>query len=70
MRYVREEDRAKVRGVESVGNISVTGSVTGMQRLFGWKKGGQVRIGSYIYNVGTVEVARLRSLGLLHGEKR
>jgi hypothetical protein len=43
MRYVREEDRKSVRGLDSCGNIDKTGSVLGMQRIYGWPKGGQVR---------------------------
>lgn len=70
MIYVREEDRGKVRGLGAAASISVTGSLTGMRKLFGWPKGGQVRIGSWIYNVGTAEVSRLREEGLLKGERR
>lgn len=68
MRYVEIENKPKVRNVDAVGNISVTGSVTGMQKLYGWPRGGQVRIGSWIYNIGPAEVERLRNLGLIRGE--
>lgn len=68
MKYVRQEDANKVRGLNSCGNISVTGSVVGMRKLYGWPKGGQVRVGSYIYNVGVTEVERLDREGLLHGK--
>ena len=68
MRYVPKEFAQNVN--TNVGNISVTGSVLGMQRKFGWPKGGQVRVGSYIYNVGVQEVERLRGLGVLRGDSR
>lgn len=67
MKYVRQEDAKKVQGLDSCGNISVTGSVVGMRNLYGWPKGGQIRVGSYIYNVGPAEVQRLKREGLLHG---
>lgn len=65
MRYVRQQDAEKIERLNECGNISVTGSVRGMQDKYGWPKGGQVRVGSYIYNVGVAEVERLRALGLL-----
>jgi len=68
MRYVKESNRNKVRNIDSAGSIHRTGSVTGMQRKYGWPKGGQIRLGSYIYNVGVREVERLRDGGLLLGE--
>jgi hypothetical protein len=69
MRYVREQDARAIKDVlDRVGSISVTGSVLGMRRLYGWKKGGQVRVGAYIYNVGPAEVTRFRALGILRGE--
>ena len=68
MRYVAKADKAKVRRVDSVGNISVTGSVRGMQQLYGWPKGGHARIGQWVYHVGTAAVKRLRGLGILRGE--
>jgi hypothetical protein len=39
-----------------------------MQKKYGWPKGGQVRVGAYIYNVGVAEVERLRNLFILKGE--
>lgn len=68
MRYVKQADAHLVNGRDECGNISVRGSVRGMQRIYGWPKGGQVRIGAWIYNVGVAEVERLRSLGLLRGK--
>lgn len=53
--------------LEHVGSIDKSGSVIGMRKLYGWSKGGQVRIGSYIYNIGTLEVERARRLGILRG---
>lgn len=70
MRYVTKADAAKhlTARMQQVGNIHVSGSVLGMQQQFGWAKGGQVRVGSYIYNVGVAEVERLRNLHVLRGE--
>lgn len=68
MRYVRIEDVPKDMNLTDKPNISVTGSVTGMQQIYGWPKGGQVRIGSYVYNVGTDVVQELRNRGILKGE--
>lgn len=69
MRYIRSSDAYLVKStLDKCGNISATGSVSGMQRLYGWKRGGQVRVGSFIYNVGPSEVARFRALGILRGE--
>lgn len=70
MRYVRQEDYSRANRIakfDAVGNISVTGSVRGMQELYGWPKGGQVRLGSYIYNVGPAAVEALNNANLLHG---
>ena len=69
MRYVRKAD---VPGwlearMDVVGSIDKTGSVRGMQRRFNWPKGGQIRVGGYIYNVGPEIVARLRDQNLLKG---
>ncbi len=66
--YITLNDAKKHNiNLEHVGSIDRSGSVRGMQRLYGWKKGGQVRIGSYIYNIGTSEVERARRLGILRG---
>lgn len=70
MRYIRTEDYIKADRVtngafESNGNIAKNGSVSGMQKLYGWPKGGQVRCGAYIYNVGVTAVNTLRDRGLL-----
>lgn len=65
MRYVRKSDEKAARRLvnfDSVGNISVTGSVLGMQRRFGWQRGGQVRLGRYIYNIGIANVNKLGRL--------
>jgi hypothetical protein len=71
MRYVKVSDAGQIRDVlDRVGSISATGSVIGMQRLYGWKRGGQVRVGAYIYNVGPSEVARIAALGILRGSSR
>lgn len=55
--------------LDNVGSIDKSGSVVGMQKLYGWPKGGQIRVGSYIYNVGVSEVERARSLGILRGTR-
>jgi hypothetical protein len=71
MRYVTKENEAKARRLvnfDACGNIDVSGSVTGMQRRYGWQRGGQVRLGGYVYNVGSAGVARLRDAGLLRGD--
>jgi hypothetical protein len=71
MRYVTQSDvtRHHLQAIfDTCGNISATGSVLGMQRQFGWPKGGQVRMGGYIYNVGPVAVAQMRSMRILKGE--
>lgn len=69
MRYITKADAERHRVNLDVSNISVTGSVTGMQKQFGWPKGGQVRVGSYIYNLGVDEVQRLARLGIVKGSK-
>jgi hypothetical protein len=68
MRYLLVKDARKCPRLQQVGNIDVSGSVLGMQKLFGWPKGGQVRCGGYIYNVGVTEVQRLRACRLLKGD--
>lgn len=69
MRYVLREFEAQARRLVNFdcGNISASGSVKGMQQLYGWPKGGQVRMGSYIYNVGPEAVKRLTHAKLLRG---
>ena len=71
MRYVTQAGVEKHRltgEFEACGNISKTGSVLGMQKLFGWPKGGQVRKGAFIYNVGPLAVDRMRGLGIVKGD--
>jgi hypothetical protein len=65
MRYILAKDEAKCPRLQQVGNIDVTGSVLGMQKLCGWPRGGQVRCGGYIYNVGVAEVRRRFNFELL-----
>jgi hypothetical protein len=70
MKYVRLEDENKARRLANfagVGSIDKSGSVVGMQNKFGWQKGGQVRLGGYIYNVGPSAVERLKNHNLLQG---
>lgn len=68
MRHTTEAEAARARVSLDVGNIHRSGSVRGMQERFGWPKGGQVRIGSYVYNVGPAGVAKLRAAGVLRGD--
>jgi hypothetical protein len=65
--YIKIDDAKKHKIDLHVGSIDKSGSVVGMRRLYGWSKGGQVRIGSYIYNIGVLEVERARRLGILRG---
>lgn len=70
MRYVPVEKKEQARRLvdfESCGNISKTGSVRGMCSRFGWVPGGQVRLGGYIYNVGTSAVQKLKDARLIRG---
>lgn len=70
MIYIRKRDEFSARSVanfDSCGNIAKSGSVVGMRKLYGWPEGGQVRLGGYIYNVGTVAVQKLRDAGLIRG---
>ena len=72
MRYVKAAEFRKARRIphySSFPNIHVTGSVKGMQKIYRWPRGGQVRVGSYIYNIGTENVQKLRDAGVLRGEK-
>ena len=69
MRYITEQDANRNRvNRDKCGSIHKSGSVKGMQLRFGWKPKGQIRIGSYVYNVGPSEVERLRALGVVRGE--
>lgn len=69
MRYISETDAKRERvNLDSCGSIHCTGSVRGMQSRYNWPVGGQVRVGSYVYNVGVAEVQRLRDLRVLKGE--
>ena len=73
MRYILQTDyskanRAVSNAFEICGNISVTGSVKGMQKIYGWKPKGQVRYGRYIYNIGPWNVQVLKDRGLLKGD--
>jgi hypothetical protein len=71
MRYVptsKADQARRLVNFNGCGNIDVTGSVLGMQKLYGWTKGGQVRLGGYIYNIGPHAVQLLRSRSLLRGE--
>lgn len=70
MRYTTAEEAARARVSLDVGNIHVTGSVKGMQSIYNWPKGGQVRVGAYIYNVGPANIDKLRAAGVLRGERR
>ena len=65
-RYMTADD-ALASGFDftTVGNISKTGSVLGMQQRFGWAKRGQVRVGSYVYNVGPHMVRQFEVRGLV-----
>ena len=69
MRYVKKCDVPLwlASEMDRVGSIDRTGSVRGMQNRFGWKRGGQVRVGGYVYNVGPEGVARLERQGVLRG---
>lgn len=68
MRYMTERAAKGCKLDLDCANIHRTGSVRGMQERYGWPKGGQVRVGSYIYNIGVAEVERVRRLGWLRGE--
>jgi hypothetical protein len=68
MRYIPKDYEAEARRLvdfETCGNIDASGSVKGMQTLYGWPKRGQVRLGGYIYNVGPSSVQRLEAAGLV-----
>jgi hypothetical protein len=70
MRYVPAENvsrAARAVNFDGYGNIDVSGSVKGMQKLYGWPKRGQVRVGGYIYNIGPLNVAKLEALNLIRG---
>lgn len=69
MIYVPKEKEVQARRLVNfeVGNIDRSGSVRGMRSRFGWPVGGQVRLGGYIYNVGTAAVQKLRDARLIRG---
>lgn len=70
MRYVLREFEASARRLvdfDKCGNIHKSGSVLGMQRHYGWKPNGQVRLGSWIYNIGPEAVEKLNKAGILRG---
>lgn len=69
MRYTTKEAASRARVSLDVPNIHKSGSVAGMQKLYGWPRGGQVRCGSYVYNIGPAGVAKLRAAGALFGER-
>lgn len=72
MRYVAavEWPRASVLPhYQTFPHIHVTGSVKGMQKNYDWARGGQVRVGSWVYNTGTDNVQKLRDAGVLRGDK-
>lgn len=70
MRYVLETNRHLVHGLDTCEVIGRDGSAKEMQQKHGWRRGGQVRIGGFTYNVGINEVSRLRRLKghILRGE--
>lgn len=68
MRYVKKVDANKIDWDSNWPSIHATGSVIGMQKLYSWPKGGQVRVGQYIYNMGIAEIKKLRDMGILRGE--
>lgn len=69
MKYVPMEvaDKARRAVNFNVASIDKSGSVVGMRNLYGWPKGGQVRLGGYIYNIGPVAVEKLDNLNLTRG---
>lgn len=69
MRYATEDACRRARvNLDACGSIHRSGSVAGMQARYGWPKGGQLRVGSYVYNVGAGALDRLRAAGDLRGE--
>lgn len=66
--YTLEDAARRLVNFESCGNIHKTGSVVGMRRQYGWEQGGQVRLRSWIYNIGPSAVQTLRNARLLRGE--
>lgn len=70
MKYIHKDDEYAARRMvnfEACGNIDRSGSVKGMQQLYGWPKGGQVRVRGYIYNVGPTAIDKLRNHNLIRG---
>jgi len=71
MRYVPLKSESLARrlvNLDACGNISVTGSVRGMQTIYNWPKNGQVRMGAWIYNIGPDAVDKLRAARILNGD--
>ena len=49
--YITIEDANRhLRGWRNLPNFSATGSLTGMQKHYGYKRGKAFRIGGYYYN--------------------
>ena len=68
MRTLKKEHRDRYASeLARCGNIAASGSVLGMQRQYGWPKKGQVRVGSYVYNVGPEVVERMINRGHVSG---
>ena len=70
MKYVPKavEDKARrLVNFDACGNIDKSGSVVGMRNIYRWPKGGQVRLGGYIYNIGPSAVERLDNANLTRG---
>lgn len=67
MRYTTKEGAERARVSLEVPSIHASGSVRGMQERYGWPRGGQVRVGGYVYNVGPANVEKLRRAGVLKG---
>ncbi len=68
MRYISKHDAERLKVNLDVANIHRSGSVKGMQQIYGWTPGAQVRIGLWVYNVGLACVSTLRAAGVLKGE--
>ena len=57
-------ERRLAAELERSASISVTGSVRGMVKLYGWKAENCWRIGSYIHHFWPADADRIRSLNL------